>query len=416
MTRSLVFNLFLITTAAWLCAYCSSPKKELSQATLLRSPYLQCAFKDSLTILWRTDSGEVCHVEYRSADQEKWQQATGITRATNTAAIENEVVLHHLLPNKKYEYKIFTNKQEQLPDEKFWFRSPLTKKDTAFTFFAVGDIGEPVDEGGTPDVLAKALEPHKDSLAFGLLLGDIVYPDGSSQRYDQNLFQYFTKVFPYVPTYALLGNHDWQLPDDFTKEWKLPNNEHYYSFDYGKTHFIGLDSKIGDFYDYEEQVEWFKNDLQKRAKDTEWTIVFLHHNGKSCTYKQDYENVIALYPIFEEAKVDLVLNGHAHTYERLNPMNGQGEPISQYIGKTATYANPSGFISITVGSGGKLRGIGSDPKPFTPDPEHCRHPNLVAKANHLWAYLQLSIEGRKLKAKAISTEKGDVVDEFIIEK
>ncbi|MBL3658439.1 metallophosphoesterase [Fulvivirga sediminis] len=416
MNRSNVFTLIFIAIAGCLCIYCSSPKKELSNAKLLRSPYLQCAFKDSLTILWRTDSGEVCHVEYRSSKQEQWKKTTGTTRTTNTEVIENEVVIHGLVPNKKYEYKIFTNQKELLQNESLWFRSPLTKKDTAFTFFAVGDIGEPVDKGGTPDVLAKALEPHVDSLDFGLLLGDIVYPDGSSQRYDKNLFQYFTKVFPYVPTYALLGNHDWQLPDDFTKEWKLPHNEHYYSFEYGKTHFIGLDSKVGDFYDYEKQVEWLKNDLKNRAKDTEWTIVFLHHNGKSCTYKKDYDHVVALYPVFEEAKVDLVLNGHAHTYERLNPMNSQGDPIQEYIGKTEAYHNPKGFISITVGSGGKLRGIGSDPKPFTPDPEHCRHPNLVAKANHLWAYLQLSIEGRTLKAKAIGSEKGDIVDEFTIEK
>ena len=163
-------------------------------------------------------------------------------------------------------------------------------------------------------------------------------------------------------------------------------------------------------------MEWLKNDLEAARGKANWIIVFLHHNGKSCTYKEDYANVVALYPLFEQYDVDLVLNGHAHTYERLNPMNGLGEVIPEYIGSNQDYRAPQGFISITVGSGGKLRGIGSDPKPFTPDPENCRHKDLVAHADHLWAFLKISVNGKQLKGQSYATEDLHLIDEFMIQK
>ena len=190
------------------------------------------------------------------------------------------------------------------------------------------------------------------------------------------------------------------------KEWKIPGNGHYYSFDYGNAHFIGLDTKHGEFYDYDTQVKWLEEDLIQVADEVDWVIVFLHHNGKSCTYKSGYESVISLYPLFEKYGVDLVLNGHAHTYERLNPMNGAGEVLK--TGK--------GFTSITVGSGGKLRGVGTDPMPYKPDPDNCRYPDLVAAYSHQWAFLSLKIDGKILTGKAIATKKRDIVDEFIIHK
>ncbi|GAA0893440.1 hypothetical protein GCM10009122_31190 [Fulvivirga kasyanovii] len=399
-----------------LLIYCTTPTSEI-KPLLARKPYLQCALKDSLTILWRTDTGTVCKVAYKPATHGEWKSVEGNVRLTNTGVTENEVVLRNLEPNTSYRYKILTNDVNLLPDDTLWFRSPVSQKDSVFSFFAVGDIGEPIEEGGTPDRLAKALEPSVSTMNFGLLLGDIIYPDGKSEAYDSNLFRYFDGVFPYLPVFTLLGNHDWHEPENnYLQEWKLPNNEHYYSFDYAQVHFIGLDSKNGDFHEYEKQVEWLKNDLEAARGKANWIIVFLHHNGKSCTYKEDYANVVALYPLFEQYDVDLVLNGHAHTYERLNPMNGLGEVIPEYIGSNQDYRAPQGFISITVGSGGKLRGIGSDPKPFTPDPENCRHKDLVAHADHLWAFLKISVNGKQLKGQSYATEDLHLIDEFMIQK
>lgn len=412
-TNTILLCLALISLGA-----CSLPRTGRETVELTRKPYLQSALADSLTVLWRTNLGRTCKVGLRPKGTSRWSFVEGETRGTNTGLVENEVTLHGLVANTTYEYRIYTEKTRLLPGQDLWFTAPVGDRDSIFTFFAVGDIGEPVEDGGTPHLLGEALKLHIDSLRFGLLLGDIIYPDGKSELYDSNLFQYFGLVFPYVPVFPVLGNHDWHEPDEnYVKEWKLPGNEHYYSFDYGNAHFVALDTKMGDvLHDYESQVKWLEDDLSNVSGDQDWKIVFLHHNGRSCTYKKDYEAVVGLYPIFEKFGVDLVLNGHAHTYERLNPMNGSGEVVPTTESEVAEYHDPAGFICITAGSGGKLRGIGSDPTPFSPDPDHCRYPGLVAAFSHTWAFLMLSIEGGTLTGKAISTEDGEVVDSFQIHK
>ncbi|PTB97414.1 hypothetical protein C9994_02900 [Marivirga lumbricoides] len=407
--------LFILLLADLLYSPSTIIAQKQDKPVIARKPYLQSAIADSLTILWRTNEGSSCSVAYKLKSSTEWKYQKGQIRKTNTGFIENEVVLHELSPSTTYEYKIFTDNLSLAESETYYFKAPLASNTKSFSFFAVGDIGEPIEEGGTPDKLAKALAPYKDSVNFGLLLGDIIYPDGRSKDYDVNLFDHFGGVFPYVPVFTVLGNHDWHKPENnYMKEWKLPGNEHYYSFDKGSAHFIALDTKNGEMYDYKEQLEWLKQDLQKIPDTTQWRIVFLHHNGKSCTYKNDYEAVMSLYPLFEKYNVDLVLNGHAHTYERLNPMDGKGNVKSS--SNSIKYSSPKGFVSITVGSGGKLRGVGTDPTPFSPDPENCEYKGLVAAYAHKWAFLFLTIDGNQLRAEAISTENHKVLDSFSIEK
>ena len=388
---------------------------KVSEVELKRHPYLQSAEGDSLSVLWRTNTGSSASVSYRPSGEDEWKTAQGEIRSTNAGLIENEVLLSNLLPNTRYEYQILTNGNPMSKDV-YSFSSPRISSDSSFTFFAVGDIGEPVEEQGQPDILGNALARSVSQYDLGLLLGDIVYPEGESEMYDENLFKHFTEVFPYVPVYTVLGNHDWHEPEDnYMQEWKLPNNEHYYSFDYGQVHFIGLDSKNGEFHQFEEQKKWLESDLKDVPQSAQWIVVFLHHNGKSCTYKDDYPKVVELYPIFEEYGVDLVLNGHAHTYERLNPMDGRGEILQEFSGKSEL-ENLPGFLSITIGSGGKLRGVGSDPTPFEPSAEDCRHPGLLAHAVHDWAYLELTVEGRRIRGRAIATNTLEVVDSFELSK
>ena len=412
MNKSLILLSLLLVA---LTAYQVVDKTQSPQ--LVRKPYLQSAIADSVSILWRTDTAIFASLAYKSAKESRWNHVTGSTKLTHTGVYENEVVLTQLSPDTRYEYQIFTDGRQLLSEQDLYFTSPVGVEDSVFSFFAVGDIGEPVEEEGTPDQLGEALSHYVDSLRFGLLLGDIIYPDGKSELYDQNLFQYFGEVFPYVPVFTVLGNHDWHEPEDnYVQEWKLPGNEHYYSFDYGHVHFIGLDTKNGEMYEYDEQLAWLKQDLSIHSGKQDWVIVFLHHNGKSCTYKKAYEGVVSLYPIFEQYKVDLVLNGHAHTYERLQPMNGQGEIAAVDPSSTHTYPHPQGFMSITIGSGGKLRGIGSDPKPWSPHPDSCQYPGLVAAYVHDWAFLALDVDGKQLVGRAITTEGLEVVDEFVIDK
>jgi hypothetical protein len=397
----------------WTC----SRKPSAETLSLKRQPYLQRAFADSTTILWRTNGGRTAAVKYRKAGTRSWQTQTGRVRSTNTGLTENEVILTGLKPATTYDYRLTTDREEW-GSKGYRFRSPVAALDTAFRFFAVGDIGEPIELEGTPQQLNDALLDCPQDFDLGLFLGDIVYPEGRSENYQERLFDHFATYFPTTPVYPVLGNHDWHEPEDnYFQEWKVPGDRHYYSFRYANARFIALDSgPRGEMYQHEQQLTWLEAQLRDQRPDDDWTIVYLHHNGKSCTYKEDYAGVMSLYPLLAKYKVDLVLNGHAHTYERLNPMNGRAEVQPEYVNHQTPYRNPEGFISITIGSGGKLRGKMGDPKPFTPNPDNCRHPDLVAKAVHDWIYLGIAISGKRLSATAYTTSDNAVVDQFTIEK
>lgn len=413
----LCFLIIIYVLAACNSSAKKNSQKEKVQVALQRMPYLQSAIADSISILWRTNVGSECMVKYQLKQGEDWQQQTGVVLYKNDSVQENLVTLKGLERGQLYVYDVYTDGVQLVSDKELQFRSALASTDSVFTFFAAGDIGESVEDGGTPDKLAKTMWERNSAYDLGLLLGDIIYPIGESAGYDIHLFPYFKDVFSRTTSWPIPGNHDWgsNIETNYAEQWKLPGNEHYYSFDQGNVHFIGLDSKNGGFYEYEEQKAWLEDDLKKAQQKYDWIVVFLHHNGKSCTYKDDYEAVVTLYPLFDEYNVDLVLNGHAHTYERLKPMNGKGEVANQQE-NYELYQNTEGFISITAGSGGKLRGVGSDPTAYTPDPSNCKYPDLVAFYNHTWAYLEIAVNGKSMSAKTIAVQNGDILDSFEIRK
>ncbi|ARV14844.1 hypothetical protein BTO07_06625 [Polaribacter sp. SA4-12] len=246
-------------------------------------------------------------------------------------------------------------------------------------------------------------------------MGDIVYPKGESKNYDNHLFKPFQEVFKNTPFYPVAGNHDW-LSDpekNFDKEWALPGNEHYYSFSYSNALFIGLDSSNGGFFNKEAQVVWLKEILEVNKNKYDWIVVYLHHNGKSCTYKNDYEHVISLYSIFADNKVDIVLNGHAHTYERLKPYDGDGNVDVSETNQTNYKKLKNRFISITIGAGGKIN------KKWKADPtesKNCTDGSIVAHFEHVPSFGLFSIDGKTLSFKGINSYTGKEFDRFTIKK
>ncbi len=422
MNRMILISLqrvacLMMVVLLFACDFSAKKSASGKAVVLQRFPYLQSAQADSLSILWRTSVGAASKVRYKATGAADWQEQSGTVKVINDTTVENLVTLRGLQYGTTYAYQVLTDGQQLADGEELRFRSSVSPTDSVFVFFAAGDIGEAVEDGGTPDKLGKTMWAHNSDYQLGVLLGDIIYPDGQAEGYDQHLFPYFKNVFARTPVWPVPGNHDWgsDYETNYALQWKLPGNEHYYSFDQGKVHFVAIDTKMGGLYNYDEQVAWLRSDLAAAQGKYDWLIVFLHHNGKSCTYKNDYEGVVSLYPIFDQYNVDMVLNGHAHTYERLKPMNGKGEVATQQTDHSS-YLDPEGFISITAGSGGKLRGVGTDPKPFTPDPSNCKYPDLVAHYHHTWAYLEVEVSGKTLKARTVAVQDGTILDSFEVRK
>ncbi|MCU0646264.1 MAG: calcineurin-like phosphoesterase family protein, partial [bacterium] len=161
----------------------------------------------------------------------------------------------------------------------------------------------------------------------GITLGDIMYDDLSHYgRYNAVISQIG------IPFYNVPGNHDenYDTPDDHysLETFKRYFGPNYYSFDYGKVHFVVLDvveylgknekgqshyqGRIG-----ERQLQWLKNDLGFVPDDR--LIVLTMHIPLFTTYGDGAAiNVVDRKDLFDVLKNHeniLALAGHMHTLE-----------------------------------------------------------------------------------------------------
>jgi hypothetical protein len=187
--------------------------------------------------------------------------------------------------------------------------------------------------------------------AFGIVLGDILFNNLSFYNEYKDVI---SKIG--IPFYHVPGNHDTNqdTSDDrysmetFIRHFGPP----YYSFDYGKVHFVALDnidwlgSRNGQRGRYdarlgEKQIAWLKNDL-KHVEPSKLVVLCSHipiknmRNAQGPTFMKDTE---ALLEILEGRENILFLAGHTHTQEhhsldRQDGWNGK-KPIHQITCGTA---------------------------------------------------------------------------------
>jgi len=317
-------------------------------AVLTRHPYPQNVQQTQVTLMWRTATPAAQTVQFGTdTNFSSWMTESVLSTA-------HELTITGLEPGKVYRYRIVENGATVVEGEDYTFRTDAGRADTDFSFFFTGDVGE--DEMGQQHVTQAMIRRVSPRAEFGILPGDVVYPDGESSMYDSVLMKPWQPLLANTAMWPALGNHDWHVDPDsnFCKEWSLPNNEHYYSFNYGNAHFIALDTADGFLYDEVNQLAWLRADLASSAsRRATWRFVFYHHPLLTCTYKSNIPEVAALlFPIFDEFKVDVVLTGHAHTYERLFPLKN-GVPVNQE--QNPNYQDPEGTLFVVSGCGAKIK-------------------------------------------------------------
>ncbi|MDQ8180848.1 fibronectin type III domain-containing protein [Pelagicoccus sp. SDUM812005] len=169
-----------------------------------------------------------------------------------------------------------------------------------------------------------------------------------------------------------------------------------YYIDYQGVRFISLDSNRSR----EEQVPWLKSVLEDNPN--RWTILTFHHPIFSPASDRDNRELRELWkPVLDAYRVDLVLNGHDHTYARtgkLGEVNVENIPT----GYQQAYDPEVGTVYVVSVSGPKMYPVtkGSFAK-------------RVAEDTQL--YQIISVEGDELSYKAY-TATGRLYDAFSLKK
>ena len=170
-----------------------------------------------------------------------------------------------------------------------------------------------------------------------------------------------------------------------------------YYIDYQGVRFISLDSNK----DREAQVPWLRSVLAQNPN--RWTILTFHHPVFSPASDRDNRALRELWkPVFDEFKVDLVLNGHDHTYARTGDIGDAVNTQNVPTGYQQADAPDIGTVYVVSVSGPKMYDITKG-----------EFAKRVAEDTQL--YQIISIDDSVLSYKAY-TATGELYDAFTLEK
>ena len=303
-------------------------------------------------------------------------------------------VMAALKPGTAYEYRVGSKEKDRWSEWVGFSTAPAEPQ--GFSFGYMGDPQLGLDYWG--QLLHASHERHPGA-AFYVIAGDLVNRGKYRDEWDL-LFKAGAGVFDRRPFVPVLGNHDYSgrpSPELYLKIFTLPENgpkdfpkEHDYSFQYGNAQFIILDANQ----DPEDQAEWLEEQL--KASTATWKFVSYHQPSYSSAKNRDNPEIREVWgALFDKYHVDIALQGHDHAYLRTPPMRA-GKKVESFT---------EGTVYVVTVSGTKY--YDTAPRDYA----------LVAFAN-VSTYQIIDIETspkNRLTYRAFDL-KGDVKDEFVIEK
>lgn len=415
-----------------------------------RKPYLQSFTPTSAVVKWRTNISSNS-VVYIGNSYNIFTDT--IVNFVNT--YNHEVNLSGLSPATKYYYAVGSTLS-------------ISELDTTNYFYTPGPMGVPyeLDVWITGDCGTGFGDQVNTANAFSsyignkyidswMLLGDNAYNNGFDAEYQSNFFDVYNqyRFMSQTCIWPTPGNHDYYTTSNLDSRntpyfqiFTVPtageaggipsNTESYYSYNLSNAHFISLDSygteNSQKMYDTTSlQALWLKQDLA--ANTQPWTILYWHHPPFTMgSHNSDVETDLValrsnLIKMLERFKVDLVLCGHSHQYERSKLIKGHYglEPtfdtlthlISNssacydgstnscpYYKKTADILN-TGLVYMVAGSSGKVTTVQAS------WPHDIMYYSNTANTGSVY----LKINNNRLDASFISSS-GIVQDKFTMMK
>ncbi|WP_031498476.1 metallophosphoesterase [Bryobacter aggregatus] len=370
--------------------------------TLVRSPYLQNVQQDHASILWTTREPGVATVSFtdgrsvqtvRAKSREFSPEETGMP----DVFYQHEADLTALQPGVNYQYMVLVNDVPLSPslsnNQALHF---MTAGPGRFSFLVLGDSGS-----GSPEQLQLAGRLNAEQgISLVIHTGDLAYENGTFAQFDDRYFAPYRALMGRLPFFPTPGNHEYytQRAAPYLAVNAFPDNGgpaedrgRYYSFDWGDAHFVSLDSNLLRMDASERMLQWLEEDLKGTGKF--WKIVFFHHTPYPSGYHLDDPICAAakekVVPILDRYGVQLVLNGHEHSYQRtVSLVNSQ--PVSN--GGGTVYINSSG-------GGAWLQPIGEVSE--------------TAVSLHLHNYLRVDLDGVGLTVRALGIT-GTELDKVVL--
>ena len=366
---------------------------------IIVKPYLQWGTTDSMTIMWET--AHACRGVVQFGEDHQCRQEQ-VEAEPNTL---HEITLQDLEPDMLYSYRTLSPPEA---DGEATAAAAGPLQSDVRTFQTAGGPDAPIgfavicDSQAQPEVVRRVAEAIWEFRPqFVLLGGDLVTTGTNKRHWTEHYFPNMDPIASRVVVFPVLGNHE-QNATHYYDYMHLPAPEYYYTFRRGSVQFFMLDTNK-DVSAGTEQYQWLDRELA--ASDATWKVC-MHHQppfSSDDDYGNDWKQPIRastlgdtramqLVPLYDKHSVDVVWNGHIHSYERTWMIRG-GKPVEE--GGTV--------YMITGGAGGHLETFG----PYRP-----AFQNRVRRGHH---FCYVTCFGGQFDIKAFD-DQGQLFDQVTLRK
>jgi acid phosphatase type 7 len=301
---------------------------EAGSAVIARRPYLQRVTARDAVLVWTASGGTGGTVVVTTPEGAPVAEASASADASAPLPAGRSqwtATIDGLSPGATYCYELRRD-GETLVRAGAFASAPAPGSGTRVRALVIGDSG-----GGESD--QNALYAQLETVPFDLMIhtGDIAYDHGALADFESKFFDLYAPLLGRAPSFPASGNHEYDTADaaPFRQVFVLPENgqpkgrERWYSYDWGDIHFVALDTERTGA----EQAAWLEADLA--ANRLRWTVVYGHRPPHSTGEHGDDALFRRFFvPVLEAQRVDLVLAGHDHHYERFTPQNGVSYVVS----------------------------------------------------------------------------------------
>ncbi len=429
-----IFRLRIIVLAisiACLCQIpmvCSQQPGATAKKYSVRNLYAPSKNPDRIILTWSDDPATTQTVNWRT-DSSVEQGYAEISEATDGPRFVRDLTrisskideLESSVGKSKYHHATF---RDLKPSTKYVFRvgdgknwsefsqfTTASKTTEPFSFVYFGDAQNDIKSHWSRVVR----ESFKDAprAKFFLHAGDLVNSANSEIEWGE-WFYAAGWINRTIPSIATPGNHEyergslsrnWQPTFEFPKNGPEGFDDTVYYIDFQGVRIVSLNSNA----QYQKQADWLNQTLSENPSI--WTIVTFHHPVFSTARGRDNKELRDTFqPIFDRNRVDLVLQGHDHSYGRTSLLwyQDSDKRVEEPGGEESNVATgqnvrvKGGTVYVVSVSGPKMYGL-SDKSKFQKAVENKQ------------LYQIISIDGESLNYSA-RTATGNVVDEFELRK
>lgn len=322
--------------------------------------------------------------------------ATRELKAATVAAHYHTAAFTGLRPKTRYVYRVGDGTTWS---EWFQFETASTHPEP-FGFIYFGDAQNALKSQWSRVVRGAYSDMPKAK--FILHAGDLVNSGGNDGEWGE--WHYAAGwINGMVPTVATPGNHEYSGKTGLTAHWRpqfaLPENgppgleETCYFLDYQGVRVVSLNSNEK----LPEQAAWLDEVLTNRPASVRWTVLTFHHPVYSTAKGRDNKALREAWrPVIDKHGVDLVLQGHDHTYGRSGLMREDNTLSGRQV------REQRGTVYAVSVSGPKMYGLGTGSW-------------MEASGQNVQLYQLVRIDGSTLRYEA-RTARGDLYDSFELRK